>query len=72
MLGQNIARTIVGMPTGTGVSRFEKLLLRDKPMIKATLESILEWDWQRLSMAHGEIIESNGKEALKVAHHLKA
>ncbi len=67
-VGQKIARALMGIPTGPGISRFEKLLLRDKNAAKATLKTILGWHWQRLSMAHGEIIETDAKVALRVAH----
>ena len=41
--------------------------VRDKTAARASIDRILEWDFDRIVVGHGEIIESGGKEALRRA-----
>lgn len=45
-------------------TRLERLMMRDKAALRASLERILEWPFDRVVMAHGSIVESGGREAL--------
>jgi len=47
-----------------GPSRLERLLCRDRTALKASLETILSWDFDRVVMAHGEILNAGGKDGL--------
>jgi hypothetical protein len=55
------------MVPGTGLrpSRIERLLLRDRAAGRAAFEKILAWDFDRVVVAHGDVLESGGKEALR-------
>ena len=47
-----------------GTSRLMRLLLKDKEATKASVQKIFEWDFDRVIMSHGEIIEADGKSKL--------
>ena len=53
-----------------GVRRFgptylERLLARDRTAARRSLERILAWDFSRVVIAHGPVLESGGREALR-------
>jgi hypothetical protein len=43
----------------------EKWASRDHPALTASVRQILAWDFQRVIMAHGSIIETNAKQRFK-------
>lgn len=43
-------------------------VMMDREKGREDLERILDWDFERLVMAHGEIVEKGGKEALAKAY----
>ena len=45
-----------------------RLGFRDKAAARASLEGVLSWDFERIVMAHGRIIETGGKAALRKAY----
>ncbi|WP_310411355.1 DUF4336 domain-containing protein [Chamaesiphon sp. OTE_8_metabat_110] len=46
-------------------SPLEKLATRDKQAVKKAVDRVLEWDFDRVIVAHGSIVETNGKEQFK-------
>ena len=42
----------------------EKLLIRDRAAFRRSLERILEWPFERVVIAHGDVSESGGREEL--------
>ncbi|MBD2465710.1 DUF4336 domain-containing protein [Oscillatoria sp. FACHB-1407] len=42
-------------------SLLEKIATRDKEQVRQSLQPILAWDFERVIMAHGSIIEQDGK-----------
>ena len=46
-------------------SVLEKLVIEDKEKVQASVEKILSWDFQRVIMAHGSIVENDAKNQLK-------
>jgi Domain of unknown function (DUF4336) len=44
-----------------------RLAVRDKAAARAALDRILEWDFDRLIVGHGDVIERGGKEAFRRA-----
>jgi hypothetical protein len=50
------------------VSLVEKLVNRDRPAARRTVDTILQWDFQRVIMAHGQVVESNGAQAFREAY----
>jgi hypothetical protein len=51
-----------------GPSKLDPLLIRDRAAARASLERILAWDFDRVIVAHGEILESGGREALRAGY----
>jgi hypothetical protein len=48
-----------------GPSRLDPLLIRDRRLARASLERILSWDFDRVVVAHGDVLESGGRAALR-------
>jgi hypothetical protein len=48
-----------------GPSTLDPLLIRDRPAARQSLERILGWDFDRVVVAHGDVLESGGREALR-------
>jgi hypothetical protein len=51
-----------------GPSKLDPLLIRDRDAARKSLERILAWDFDRVVVAHGEILESGGREALRAGY----
>jgi len=48
-----------------GPSKLDLLLIRDRSAARQSLERILGWDFDRVVVAHGDVLESGGHEALR-------
>jgi hypothetical protein len=48
-----------------GPSKLDPWLIRDWPAARKSLERILAWDFDRVVLAHGDIVERGGREALR-------
>jgi len=48
-----------------GPSKLDPLLIRDRRAARASLERILAWDFDRVVVAHGDVLESGGHDALR-------
>ncbi len=46
-------------------TRLDPLLIRDRRAARESLERMLAWDFDRIVIAHGEVLESGGREALR-------
>ena len=46
-------------------SFMEKIATRDKVQVKQSIQKILAWDFERVIMAHGSILEQNAKQQFK-------
>ncbi|MEP0969659.1 DUF4336 domain-containing protein [Leptolyngbya sp. NM1-A1] len=46
-------------------SLLERMATRDKETVKASVEQVLRWDFDRVIMAHGSIVEQGGKQQFK-------
>jgi hypothetical protein len=42
-----------------------KAMIKDKQALRASLEEVLRWDFERVVVCHGEVLEHGGKEALR-------
>jgi hypothetical protein len=51
-----------------GPSRLDPLLIRDRAAARASLERILAWDFDRVVIAHGDVLERGGREALRAGY----
>lgn len=48
-------------------SRFCQSLMHDRAAVRASIDQILRWDFDRIVVGHGQNIETGGKEALRAA-----
>jgi hypothetical protein len=48
-----------------GPSRSFRFLIRDRKALRASLDEILRRDFDRVIVAHGDVLESGGREALR-------
>jgi Domain of unknown function (DUF4336) len=51
-----------------GPSKLDPFLIRDRQAARQSLERILAWDFDRVVVAHGEVLESGGREALRTGY----
>ncbi len=58
---------IVGAAGCFGPHRLVKLLIRDRRAARDSIDRILAWDFERITVTHGEVLEHGGKERLKGA-----
>lgn len=49
-------------------SVLEKLATREKDQVKQSIQQVLCWDFKRVIMAHGSIVENEGKQKLKAGY----
>ncbi|MDX2166046.1 MAG: DUF4336 domain-containing protein [Deltaproteobacteria bacterium] len=63
-----LAFRLVGAYGRFGPSRVEKLLVRDRAAARAALQRILTWDFDRVVVTHGAVLESGGREALRAGY----
>lgn len=54
----------VGARHAPGVSRSFKFTLKDRPAFERSLAAVMAWDFDRIIVGHGSVIERNGKAAL--------
>lgn len=53
-----LAYRVSGMPRGFGPTRnSRRLLLRDRPRVRATLRAVMRWPFERIVVAHGAVVE---------------
>jgi len=52
-------------------SRLFIYIIRNKESFSKTLERILQWDFERIIVGHGDIIENDAKEILRTAYENK-
>jgi len=48
-----------------GPSRLDPLLIRDRRLARESLLRILSWDFDRVIVAHGDVLERGGRDALR-------
>lgn len=63
-LGTRLFLAVVGGYGRFGPTRLERWLMRDRRAGREALERILAWDFDRIVVSHGEVLESGGKDAL--------
>ena len=60
-------RYLAGFKRYPGMSRVFRLCIKDRAAFRASMAKILEWDFDRIIVGHGEVIENNGKALLRRA-----
>lgn len=56
-----VARHLMRLRDGIGMSAFFKLTIRDRDAFQQSLAQVMAWDFERIIVGHGDVIESNGK-----------
>ncbi len=51
-----------------GPSRMLRSLVRDRAALRRSIDRLLAWDFDRVLLTHGEVLESGGREALRAAY----
>ena len=49
------------------MARIIKLMVRDREALRSSCDRILRWGFDRVTVAHGEVLESGGREAFENA-----
>lgn len=60
-----LATKVIGGYKNLSPSLLEKIATSDKAKVKESVNKVLAWDFERVIMAHGSIIENNGKQKFK-------
>jgi len=50
-----------------GPSRLARSMMKDRAALRASLERIFAWDFDRVVVTHGDIVDTGGKSALREA-----
>ena len=50
-----------------GPHRLVRFMIRDRKAARASLERILAWDFDRVIVAHGDVLETGGRKAVREA-----
>ncbi len=66
--GTRLAFRLAGAYQRFGPTRLEKVLMRDRAAARAALERILAWDFDRVIVSHGHVLESGGPTALRAGY----
>ena len=64
-LGTQLAARVLGSYNQLRPTRLEKWGTRDKDAVERSLRRVLNWDFDRIILTHGAIVESEGKAKLK-------
>lgn len=51
-----------------GPTPLEKMLMKDKAAVRASIDRILEWDFDRVIVGHGRNVETGGKRVFREAY----
>ena len=65
--GIPIVSKLLGVGGRFGPSRLGRWLIRDKEATRASLGLIMRWDFDRLILAHGDVVETGGRKKLRDA-----
>lgn len=57
-------RWLSGVKQFPGMSRLFRGMIRDRPAFAQSVERMMQWDFGRVIVGHGEVIETGGKEKL--------
>lgn len=63
-----LAFRLLGAYGRCGPSVVEKLLVRDRAAARASLQRILAWDFERIVVTHGAVLEHGGRAALRAGY----
>lgn len=67
-LATQLAARVGGGYKSLSPSLLEKIATTDKKKVKESLNRVLDWDFERVIMAHGSIVETDGKRKLRMGY----
>jgi Domain of unknown function (DUF4336) len=59
--GARIFYTLVGAPGHFGPHRLIRMMIRNRKAARESVAKILEWDFDRVIVTHGDVLQSGGK-----------
>ena len=59
------ARYVMRLKKFIGMSPFFRIMIRDREAFRTSVAAMMRWDFDRVIVGHGEIIEQGGKERLR-------
>jgi hypothetical protein len=62
--GARVFYWLVGAAGRFGPHRFVRALIRDRRAARESVDHILRWDFDRIIVSHGEVLETGGRERL--------
>ncbi len=62
------AARVIGGYKSLSPSLLEKVASKEKAKVKLAVQKILDWNFERVIMAHGSIIENQGKQKFKAGY----
>jgi hypothetical protein len=63
----SVVAGVLGVRENLAPSRNFKIFTRNKTLVRQTVRKILQWDFDRIILSHGDIVESGGKSRFKNA-----
>lgn len=64
-----VVRKLMRLPRLIGMSALLRLMIRDKSAFLRCLKEVMKWDFDRIIVGHGEVINTGGKAVLRDALH---
>ena len=58
----------VGAYGGVGASRLFRSFIKNREAFRQSLDEVLAWDFDRIVVGHGRVVETGGKKALREAY----
>ncbi|MEO0768202.1 MAG: DUF4336 domain-containing protein [Cyanobacteria bacterium J06649_4] len=62
---EQLMARVLGCYETLAPSRLERIATKDKVSIRTAVEKVLSWDFDRVIVAHGRVIETGGKQAFQ-------
>jgi glyoxylase-like metal-dependent hydrolase (beta-lactamase superfamily II) len=59
------ARWLLRLDRLVGMSLVFRSMIQDKPAFRRSLDEIFAWDFDRVIVGHGEVVERGGKQLLR-------
>jgi hypothetical protein len=64
---ERIIARLLGIPPRFGTTRFTKLFARDRDAMRTAAHEMISWDFDRVIISHGDLIETGGKAIMRRA-----
>jgi len=64
-LTTQLAARLIGSYKKLSPSNLEKFATQEKEKVKQSVQKVLAWDFERVIMAHGSIIENDAKQRFR-------